>query len=188
MKVDLLEEGNFGDAIQGVDGVFHIASPKTPIDPCINGTLNVLNSCNKAPTLKRLVLTSSCFSIRYREDAQQPEECGIDLVVVNPSFVVGPLLAPRSTKTLLIILGMVKGMLGECPNGRFGFFHIEEVVAAHILVMEEQKASVCDSQEGEDIPYILDTDKITQLGHPPLKSLTQMFDDCIRSFQEKGFL
>lgn len=37
------------------------------------------------------------------------EECGIDLVVVNPSFVVGPLLAPQPTSTLAIILSMLKG-------------------------------------------------------------------------------
>lgn len=37
------------------------------------------------------------------------EEFGIDLVVVNPSFVVGPLLAPQPTSTLQIILGTVKG-------------------------------------------------------------------------------
>ncbi|KAJ6350928.1 hypothetical protein OIU78_006948 [Salix suchowensis] len=47
-KADLLEEGSFDEAIQGVDGVFHTASPvlvphddniqATLIDPCINGT------------------------------------------------------------------------------------------------------------------------------------------------------
>ena len=40
------------------------------IDPCIKGTLNVLNSCLKA-NVKRFVLTSSCSSIRYRDDVQQ---------------------------------------------------------------------------------------------------------------------
>jgi nucleoside-diphosphate-sugar epimerase len=40
------------------------------IDPCIKGTQNVLNSCIKAK-VKRVVLTSSCSSIRYRDDVQQ---------------------------------------------------------------------------------------------------------------------
>lgn len=43
----------------------------TLIDPCIKGTLNVLNSCSKAASVKRIVLTSSCSSIRYRYDVQQ---------------------------------------------------------------------------------------------------------------------
>ena len=37
------------------------------------------------------------------------QESGIDLVVVNPSFVVGPLLAPQPTSTLAMILAITKG-------------------------------------------------------------------------------
>ncbi|MBA0804607.1 hypothetical protein Gohar_004180 [Gossypium harknessii] len=150
MKADLTEDGSFDEAIQGVVGVFHTASPATLIDPCIKGTLNVLRSCSKASSVKRVVLTSSCSSIRYRFDVQKqqitsldeshwsdPEYCkrynvlfyayaktvaekeawrvaketGMDLVVVNPSFVVGPLLAPHPTSTLLLILAIVKGQV-----------------------------------------------------------------------------
>lgn len=39
------------------------------------------------------------------------KESGMDLVVVNPSFVVGPLLAPQPTSTLLLILSIVKGQI-----------------------------------------------------------------------------
>jgi hypothetical protein len=35
----------------------------------------------------------------------------MDVVVVNPSFVVGPLLAPQPTSTLLLILALIKGKL-----------------------------------------------------------------------------
>ncbi|MFQ6657664.1 hypothetical protein Gotur_027247 [Gossypium turneri] len=150
MKADLTEDGSFDEAIQGVVGVFHTASPASLIDPCIKGTLNVLRSCSKASSVKRVVLTSSCSSIRYRFDVQKqqitsldeshwsdPEYCkrynvlfyayaktvaekeawrvaketGMDLVVVNPSFVVGPLLAPHPTSTLLLILAIVKGQV-----------------------------------------------------------------------------
>lgn len=37
------------------------------------------------------------------------KENGIDLVAVNPSFVVGPLLAWQPTSTLHMILSVVKG-------------------------------------------------------------------------------
>ncbi|KAJ9708172.1 hypothetical protein PVL29_000301 [Vitis rotundifolia] len=264
MKADLMVEGSFDEAVQGVDGVFHTASPvlvpydenikATLIDPCINGTLNVLRSCSKSSSLKRVVLTSSCSSIRYRDDVQQvsplneshwsdPEYCkrnnlwyayaktiaekeawklakenGIDLVVVNPSFVVGPLLARQPTSTLLMILSVVKGLRGEYPNTTVGFVHIDDVIAAHMLAMEESKASgrlvcsssvahwsqiidmlrdkypaypfesKCSSSEGDNHPHSMDTSKIIQLGLPPFKTLAQMFDDCIKSFQDKGFL
>ncbi|XVF44158.1 hypothetical protein PTKIN_Ptkin02bG0098100 [Pterospermum kingtungense] len=250
MKADLMEEGSFDEAIQGVHGVFHTASPvlvpyddnvqTTLIDPCVKGTLNVLKSCSKASSVKRVVLTSSCSAIRYRFDVQNqevsslneshwsdPEYCkrynlfyayaktigekeawrvakesGIDLAVVNPSFVVGPLLAPHPTSTLLCILNIVK----------------DDVIAAHILAMEESKASgrlvcsssvahwsqiiemlrakypsypfenKCSSQEGDNNAHSMDTSKIQQLGFPAFKALPEMFDDCIKSFQDKGFL
>uniref|UniRef100_A0A5B7BFN5 Dihydroflavonol 4-reductase n=1 Tax=Davidia involucrata TaxID=16924 RepID=A0A5B7BFN5_DAVIN len=264
MKADLMVEGSFDQAIEGVDGVFHTASPvlvphdhniqATLIDPCIKGTLNVLSSCVKASSVKRVVLTSSCSSIRYHDDVQQisplneshwsdleyckrynlwyayaktiaekeawkiAEESGIDLVVVNPSFVVGPLLAPQPTSTLLLILAIVKGLRGEYPNTTVGFVHIDDVIAAHILAMEESKASgrlicsssvahwseiiemlrtkypsypfedKCSSQKGDNNPHSMDSSKIVKLGLPALKTLSQMFDDCIKSFQDKGFL
>ncbi|GKV43972.1 hypothetical protein SLEP1_g51202 [Rubroshorea leprosula] len=264
MKADLMVEGSFDEAVEGVHGVFHTASPvlvpyddnvkATLIDPCINGTLNVLRSCSKASSVKRVVLTSSCSSIRYRYDVQQvsplneshwsdPEYCkhynlwyayaktlgekeawrvakenGIDMVVVNPSFVVGPLLAPQPTSTLLLILSIVKGLKGEYPNTTVGFVHIDDVLAAHILAMEERKVegrlicsslvahwseiiemlrakypsypheSKCSSQEGDNNPHSMDTSKIHQLGFPAFKALDEMFDDCIKSFQDKGFL
>lgn len=36
-------------------------------------------------------------------------------MVVNPSFVVGPLLAPQPTSTLQLILTIVKGKTSEFP-------------------------------------------------------------------------
>lgn len=263
LKADLSVEGSFDDAVTGVDGVFHTASPvlvpydenvqANLIDPCIKGTLNVLNSCVKA-NVKRFVLTSSCSTIRYRDDVQHvsplneshwtdleyckrynlwyayaktiaereawriAKESGIDQVVVNPSFVVGPLLSPQPTSTLLLLLSVVKGMKGEYPNTTVGFVHINDVVTAHLLAMEDPKASgrlicssavahwsqiiemlrakypsypyenKCSSQEGDNNPHSMDTTKITQLGFPSFKTLEQMFDDCIKSFQDKGFL
>ncbi|KAB5544761.1 hypothetical protein DKX38_012873 [Salix brachista] len=242
-KADLLEEGSFDEAIQGVDGVFHTASPVlVPHDddiqnyPCsfLRGSITP-RMFKKANTVKRVVLTSSCSSIRYLDDAQQvsplneshwsdPEYCkrynlwyayakttgekeawrsakekGIDLVVVNPSFVVGPLLAPQPTSTVLLILAIVKGLRGEYPNMTIGFVHIDDVVAAHILAMENKKASGrlvcsssvahwCSSQKGDNNPHSMDTTKIATLGLPPFKTIEEMFDDCIKSFQEKGFL
>lgn len=43
----------------------------TLIDPCIKGTLNVLSSCKRARNVRRVVLTSSCSSVRYRDDARR---------------------------------------------------------------------------------------------------------------------
>ncbi|XP_071703714.1 tetraketide alpha-pyrone reductase 2-like [Rutidosis leptorrhynchoides] len=264
MKADLMVEGSFDEAVRGVNGVFHTASPlivsyednvqEKLIDPTIKGTMNVLNSCKKSKSVNRVVLTSSCSAIRYRYDVQKvsplneshwsdteyckehnlwyayaktlaekeawnvAKENGIDLVVVNPSFVVGPLLAPRPTSTLQMILACVTGAIKEYANTTIGFVHIDDVVAAHIIAMEKKEAAgrlvcsntvahfseviqmmkskypsypyvdKCSSSKGDDNPHSMDSSKLLKLGLPPLKTIEQMFDDCITSFQKKGIL
>ncbi|MBA0804322.1 hypothetical protein Gohar_003911, partial [Gossypium harknessii] len=79
VRADLLEEGSFDDAIMGCQGVFHTASPVIKpsfdpkayteiLEPAVKGTLNVLGSCKKNPSLRRVVLTSSSSTVRARDD------------------------------------------------------------------------------------------------------------------------
>ncbi|PYH43908.1 NAD(P)-binding protein [Aspergillus saccharolyticus JOP 1030-1] len=69
-EADLLHEGSFGPAMQVCDTVYHIASPflvpqqikngrKECVEPALQGTRNVLESVEKCPSVKRVVLTSS---------------------------------------------------------------------------------------------------------------------------------
>jgi dihydroflavonol-4-reductase len=71
-KSDLLEEGSYAKAMEGCELVFHTASPytlnvkdpqKELVDPALKGTRNVLHQANKTPSVKRVVLTSSCAAI-----------------------------------------------------------------------------------------------------------------------------
>ncbi|XP_021771389.1 tetraketide alpha-pyrone reductase 1-like [Chenopodium quinoa] len=71
-EANLMKEGSFDSAIHGCDGVFHTACPvkldvSNPqaemIDPAVKGTLNVLASCAKVPSIKRVVFTSSMASV-----------------------------------------------------------------------------------------------------------------------------
>jgi hypothetical protein len=41
---------------------------------------------------------------------------------------------------------------------------------------------------GDDRAHKMDTSKMEALGFPPFLSIQQMFDDCIKSFQDKGIL
>ncbi|KAH0940646.1 hypothetical protein HID58_000283, partial [Brassica napus] len=68
VKADLMEDGSFDKAIMGCQGVFHTASPEEILKPAIEGTLNVLRSCMKNQSLKRVVLTSSSSTVRIRDD------------------------------------------------------------------------------------------------------------------------
>ncbi|XP_075518547.1 tetraketide alpha-pyrone reductase 2-like isoform X2 [Primulina tabacum] len=201
VKADLLAEGSFDEAVARVDGVFHTASP---VLVAYDDNVKLWYAYAK--------------TIAEKEAWKMAKESGIDLVVVNPSFVVGPLLAPQPTSTLVIILAIVKGLTEEYPNTTVGFVHIEDVVNAHILAMEESKASgrlicsssvahwseiigllrarypsypcvtKCSNKEGDNNPHSMDSSKILELGLPAFKTIDQMFDDCIKSFQIKGFL
>lgn len=72
-EADLLVEGSFDEAIRGCQLVMHTASPfldtgwkdaqKELVDPAFQGTRNVLESANRAGTVKRIVLTSSVAAI-----------------------------------------------------------------------------------------------------------------------------
>ncbi|KAK6241464.1 NAD-dependent epimerase/dehydratase - like 10 [Theobroma cacao] len=68
VRAELLEEGSFDDAIMGCQGVFHTASPAEILEPAVKGTVNVLRSCKKNPSLRRVVLTSSSAAVRARND------------------------------------------------------------------------------------------------------------------------
>jgi nucleoside-diphosphate-sugar epimerase len=77
------KDGAFDEAVQGVDFIVHIASPLARpsdddeaniIQPAIRGTLSILYSALKQPSVKRVVFTSS-------------------VVAVNPDSPTGPFTA-----------------------------------------------------------------------------------------------
>ncbi|KAJ6302969.1 hypothetical protein OIU77_016956 [Salix suchowensis] len=98
-KANLLEEGSFDSIVEGCEGVFHTASPfyhdvKDPqaelLDPAVKGTLNVLGSCAKHPSIKRVVLTSSMAAVAYNGKPRTPD------VVVDETWFTDPVLCRES--------------------------------------------------------------------------------------------
>ncbi|CAN0901787.1 Phenylacetaldehyde reductase [Linum grandiflorum] len=90
-KANLLEEGSFDSGVEGCVAVFHTASPfyhdvKELIDPALKGTLNVLNSCAKTPSIKRVVLTSSIAAVAYNGKPRTPDVVVDETWFSNPDF------------------------------------------------------------------------------------------------------
>ncbi|KAI3449979.1 hypothetical protein Pfo_006644 [Paulownia fortunei] len=82
LKADLLEEGSFDSLVEGCEGVFHCASPfflecsnpqEELLDPALKGTLNVLGSVAKTPSVKRVILTSSEAAVAFNGKPRTPE-------------------------------------------------------------------------------------------------------------------
>ena len=180
-KSDLLKEGSYAKAMNGCELVFHTASPfitnvkdaqKELIEPAVNGTANVLNTANATPSVKRVVVTSSCAAIYTDTIDCQKAPNGIlteavwnttasleyqpysysktlaekkaweivnnqerwDLVTINPCFVMGPALNPKTTSseslTILKQLGDGTMKMGV-PKMGTGVVDVRDVAQAH---------------------------------------------------------
>ncbi|XP_030492829.2 phenylacetaldehyde reductase isoform X1 [Cannabis sativa] len=92
-KSNLMDEGSFDSAISGCDGVFHTASPVIHsatdpqaeiIEPAVKGTLNVLRSCVKVSSVKKVIITSSMSSVLVNGKPRTPD------VVVDETWFSDP--------------------------------------------------------------------------------------------------
>ena len=179
-KSDLLQPGSYGKAMEGCEVVFHTASPfssdvKDPqrdlIDPAVKGTENVLNSANDTPSVKRVVVTSSCAAIYGDAIDCQAAPGGVlteevwnttsnlkhqpysysktlaekrawemekaqdrwNLVTINPSFVMGPPLNPKSSSESMSVLKQLGDgtMKSGAPRMGLGLVDVRDVAEAH---------------------------------------------------------
>ena len=179
-RADLLEPGSYAEAMAGCQVVFHTASPFTTnvkdpqkelIDPAQIGTRNVLEEANRTPTVKRVVLTSSCAAIytdasdcanapggmltediwnttasldyqpySYSKTVAEQEAWNIakaqsqwDLVVINPSLVIGPALNSNPTsESFSIVRQLGNGTLrAGAPRVGFGVVDVRDLAQAH---------------------------------------------------------
>ncbi|PMD33772.1 NAD(P)-binding protein [Hyaloscypha variabilis F] len=74
---DITVEGAFDEVLKNVEGVLHVASPlpkesddteRDIVVPAIHGTISILNSSLKHPSIKRVVITSSIAAILDADD------------------------------------------------------------------------------------------------------------------------
>ncbi|KAJ3669344.1 hypothetical protein LUZ60_011294 [Juncus effusus] len=185
-KANLLEEGSFDEIMHGCECVFHTASPffNNPVDPqaelldpAVKGTLNVLNSCKKSETVKRVIVTSSLAAVVVDEKPKGSDtvvdetfwsdtefcekfkiwyvlsktlaekaawkfskENEMDLVMINPGMVIGPLLQPTLNTSSGSILKLIDGT-PTFPNSVMGWVDVRDVAMAHILAYENPSAN-----------------------------------------------
>ncbi|KAG8379718.1 hypothetical protein BUALT_Bualt07G0118500 [Buddleja alternifolia] len=164
-RADLNDYQSLCDAINGCVGVFHTACPvpvaddPEMVDPAVNGAKNVMRAAAEAK-VRRVVLTSSIGAI-YMDPNRDPRknwycygkalaeqaawdianELRVDLVVINPVIVLGPMLQPTVNASVLHILKYLTGSAKTYANSIQAYVHIKDVALAHILLFESPEAS-----------------------------------------------
>ncbi|MCD7465820.1 NADPH-cytochrome p450 reductase [Datura stramonium] len=71
----------------------------------------------------------------------EAREKGVDLVVINPVLVLGPLLQPTVNASVLHILKYLTGSAKTYANSIQAYVHVKDVALAHILIYETPSAS-----------------------------------------------
>ncbi|CAO2165016.1 unnamed protein product [Urochloa humidicola] len=65
---------------------------------------------------------------------------GLEIVTINPTMVIGPLLQPTLNTSAEAILKLVNGS-STYPNASFGWINVKDVALAHILAYEIPSAN-----------------------------------------------
>ncbi|GMG98186.1 hypothetical protein Nepgr_000026 [Nepenthes gracilis] len=60
----------------------------------------------------------------------------LDVVVVNPGFVFGPILPPTLNASMSVLFRLLQGSTETYPDFYMGCVHVKDVALAHILVYE----------------------------------------------------
>ncbi|BBG99190.1 cinnamoyl coa reductase 1 [Prunus dulcis] len=132
-----------------------------------------------------------CYAKTVAEQTawEEAKEKGVDLVVVNPVLVLGPLLQPTVNASIIHILKYLTGSAKTYANAVQAYVHVRDVALAHILVYETPSASgrCSDEVKPRVKPYKLTTQKLQDLGveFTPVK---QCLYETVKSLQEKGHL
>ncbi|XP_068304533.1 cinnamoyl-CoA reductase 1-like [Pyrus communis] len=84
-----------------------------------------------------------CYGKAVAEQAAwvEAKEKGVDLVVVNPVLVLGPLLQSTVNASTIHILKYLTSSTQTYANSVQGYMHVRDVALAHILVYETPSAS-----------------------------------------------
>lgn len=145
------------------------------------------------------------------------KETGLDVVVINPGTVMGPILPPAINASMAMFLQLLQGGTEGYQNFYMGCVHVKDVAEGHILLYETPSASgrhLCVeatnhwSDFAEMVAKLYPEYKIhrftevTQPGllrvqSPPKKfvdldlvftPMEQVIKDSVSSLKEKGFL
>jgi nucleoside-diphosphate-sugar epimerase len=83
---------------------------------------------------------SKTIAERAAWDFLAREGGGIELAVVNPALVLGPLLGADNSTSILLISRLLDGSLPGCPDLSFGVVDVRDVADLHLKCMTDPAA------------------------------------------------
>ena len=84
---------------------------------------------------------SKAIAERAAWDFIEHEGAGTELVVVNPTFILGPTLTTQARSSLQMIKAMLDGKMPVVPRQRFGVADVRDVADLHIRAMATPEAA-----------------------------------------------
>jgi dihydroflavonol-4-reductase len=84
---------------------------------------------------------SKAVAERAAWDFVEREGDGLELVVINPTWIAGPTLTASARSSLAVFTGMLDGTMMAVPRQRFGIADVRDVSAAHIAAMATPDAA-----------------------------------------------
>lgn len=86
-------------------------------------------------------MKSKTLAERAAWDFMAREGGGLELSVVNPVGVFGPVLGPDLSSSVRIVQAMLKGEIPVCPRIYFGAVDVRDVVDLHVRAMTDPAAA-----------------------------------------------
>ncbi|KAK4492385.1 hypothetical protein RD792_003190 [Penstemon davidsonii] len=134
IKANLLEEGSFDVVVDGCDVAFN-GKPRTPdvvVDETWWSNVDFCRENKMWYVLSKTLAEEAAWKFA--------KENGIDMVSINPSMVIGPLLQPTLNTSSAAILNLINGA-ETFPNATFGWVNVKDVAYAHIFAYENSSAN-----------------------------------------------
>ncbi|MFY0256270.1 SDR family oxidoreductase [Chitinophaga sp. 30R24] len=132
------------------------------------------------PTSKNIsaYVKSKTLAERAAWDFIAQEGDGLELSVVNPVGIFGPILGADYSASIQLVRNMLTGSMPACPQLSFGVVDVRDVASLHLLAMTHSAANgerllaiTGDCITMHDLAMILKTGMGTAASHVPTKVL-----------------
>ncbi|MEU1302897.1 NAD-dependent epimerase/dehydratase family protein [Streptomyces shenzhenensis] len=84
---------------------------------------------------------SKAIAERAAWDLMEHDGGDTELVVVNPTFILGPALTPGLRSSALLVKAMLDGTMSAAPRRRFGVVDVRDVADLHLRAMAAPEAA-----------------------------------------------